>query len=101
MSSMWAQRRIIDAGTLKENMIEFDKRIPPKEHGFWGLKVNGDATREVIWSERKPTLGQFKSVRAKALEDNAFPGIEKLEVVRVQVVEIGSPELLADTWFPE
>jgi hypothetical protein len=79
-------------------MIKFDENIPKTQPGLWGLKVNGNPVSEVIWSAKKPLLGNFTSVRPKALEDNPFPDIISLEVIRVDVVEIGSPELLSKSW---
>lgn len=79
-------------------MVIFDYKIPKKDPGMWGLKINGEPVCEVVWCERKPFLGVFKSVRPKAFEADQFPGIESLEVVKVIVLEQGTPELLADSW---
>lgn len=79
--------------------IEFDASIPGKDPGWWGLKVNGSDVSEVIWCHQKPTLGLFTSVRPKALEDDPFPGIESLEVVKVSIVPTSEPQLLAKSWY--
>lgn len=78
--------------------VEFDPVVPNRDPGFWGLKVNGGPVWEVIWCERKPILGFFSRVKPKALEPDPFPGIYSLEVVKVNIAEASSPELLAKSW---
>jgi len=78
--------------------VEFDLVVPKEDPGFWGLKVNGRPVKEVIWCERKPILEFFSSVRLKVFEADPFPGIDSLEVVKVDIVETSSPALLAKSW---
>lgn len=84
--------------------VEFDEEIPKRDEGFWGLRINDDPVSEVIWCDIKPVLSVFPRSYKNIIDaDTMKPkrGVNKLEVVKVDIVEIRLPELLAKSWTKE
>lgn|GEM_PF-3693880 len=81
--------------------IVFDENKPKRDEGFWGLKIDGEAVSEVVWADRKPSISYFMTIKEAPFEDRPFKGIKKIEVVKVEIVELGQPELLSKNCYDD